>query len=74
MGQDFFNNDRKYKYIEYPLDDEIIKKTEEFLLVKFPHPFIDLMKIQNGGELNCLYRKYSLWQTSKPSFYKTHPF
>ncbi|MFB9758626.1 SMI1/KNR4 family protein [Ectobacillus funiculus] len=54
-GESFWNEDSKYKRIEYPINDEIIKKAEDTLGVKFPKSFIDLMKIQNGGELNFPY-------------------
>ena len=56
-GEDFWNEDGKYKRIEYPINDEIIKKAEENLGIKFPQSFIDLMKIQNGGKLNYPYFK-----------------
>jgi hypothetical protein len=54
-GQDFWNEKTEYKRIEYPINGEIIEKAEEFLNIKFPQSFIDLMKIQNGGELNYSY-------------------
>ncbi|WP_375141728.1 SMI1/KNR4 family protein [Bacillus sp. EB600] len=41
--------------MEYTINDEIIKKAEATLGIKFPQSFIDLMKIQNGGELNFPY-------------------
>lgn len=54
-GEGFWNEDSKYKRIEYPINDEIIQKAEDTLGIKFPQSFIDLMKIQNGGELNFPY-------------------
>lgn len=54
-GEGFWNEDSKFKRIEYPINDEIIKKAEDTLGIKFPQPFIDLMKLQNGGELNFPY-------------------
>ncbi|MFD6441859.1 SMI1/KNR4 family protein [Peribacillus sp. NPDC060186] len=54
-GEGFWNADSKYKRIEYRINDEIIKKAEGILDVILPQSFIDLMKIQNGGELNFPY-------------------
>ncbi|GGI12899.1 hypothetical protein GCM10007380_15220 [Gottfriedia solisilvae] len=54
-GQDFWNEKTKYKRIEYPINDEIIKRAEDILSIKFPQSLIDLMKIQNGGEINYRY-------------------
>ena len=54
-GLDFWQERPKYKHIEYPINDEILKKAENLLNIKFPHSFIDLMKIQNGGELKYPY-------------------
>lgn len=54
-GLDFWQEEPKYKRIEYPINDEIIKKAENVLNIKFPHSFIDLMKINNGGELKYPY-------------------
>ena len=50
-GLDFWQEEPKYSYIEYPINDEIMKKAENILKIKFPLSFIDLMKINNGGEL-----------------------
>ncbi|WP_373995116.1 SMI1/KNR4 family protein [Metabacillus litoralis] len=41
--------------MEYLINDKVIKKAEEYLGIKFPQSFINLMKIQNGGELNYPY-------------------
>lgn len=54
-GENFWSKDSKYKGIEYPLNDEIIKKAEDILRCKLPHSFLTLMKIQNGGALNYPY-------------------
>lgn len=54
-GLDFWQEGPKYKRIEYPINDEIFKKAENLLNIKFPHSFIDLMKIQNGGDLKYPY-------------------
>jgi SMI1-KNR4 cell-wall len=39
----------------YPISDEIIKKAEDFLGVKLPLSYIELIKQKNGGELNYPY-------------------
>jgi cell wall assembly regulator SMI1 len=72
-GADFWNKDSKYKRIEYPISDEIIKKAEECLGIKFPQSFIDLMKIQNGGELNFPYFMLSDASTEKQVFPSIEP-
>ena len=72
-GADFWNKDSKYKRIEYPISDEIIKKAEECLGIKFPQSFIDLMKIQNGGELNFPYFMLSDVSIEKQVFPSIEP-
>ncbi|MEC2055943.1 SMI1/KNR4 family protein [Peribacillus psychrosaccharolyticus] len=55
-GRDFWQEGRpKEKRIEYPINDRILKKSENLLNIRFPQSFIDLMKIQNGGGLNYPY-------------------
>ncbi|USK31770.1 SMI1/KNR4 family protein [Bacillus sp. F19] len=54
-GKDFWKKNNKDKRIEYPINDEIIKKAESILGINFPQSFTKLMKIQNGGELNYPY-------------------
>ncbi|MGE7602620.1 SMI1/KNR4 family protein [Peribacillus sp. NPDC097675] len=54
-GPDFWQEGPKYKRIEYPINDELIKKAETLLNIKLPPSFINLMKIQNGGELKYPY-------------------
>lgn len=54
-GLDFWQKEPKDKHIEYPLNEDIVKKAEDLLNIKFPHSLIDLMKIQNGGELKQPY-------------------
>ena len=51
-GINFWNEEAKHKRIEYPINEEIIEKAQEILNIKFPSSFIELMSIQNGGELN----------------------
>ena len=51
-GLDFWRVEPKYKDREYPINDEVFKRTEKILNIKFPDSFIGLMKKQNGGELN----------------------
>ncbi|USK32563.1 SMI1/KNR4 family protein [Bacillus sp. F19] len=56
MSKDFYNG-RDFWIVDdevnlsYPINEEIIKKAEERLHVKLPKAFIELMKIQNGGDL-----------------------
>ena len=40
-GEGFWNEESKHKRIEYPINQEIIKKTEKNLGIKFPQSFID---------------------------------
>ncbi|MDY0944257.1 SMI1/KNR4 family protein [Priestia megaterium] len=55
QSENFWSDDSKYKRIDYPINDEIIKKTEIILDVKLPSSLVDLMKIKNGGGLNYPY-------------------
>lgn len=50
-GQNFWDVNSKECRVVYPINDEIIRKAEAILKVKFPSSFIDLMKEQNGGKL-----------------------
>ncbi|MFS0907588.1 hypothetical protein AB3N02_31995 [Priestia aryabhattai] len=50
QSENFWSDDSKYKRIDYPINDEIIKKTEIILDVKLPSSLVDLMKIKNGGD------------------------
>jgi hypothetical protein len=54
-GLGLWQEEPKYKRIEYLINDEIIKRAENELNIKLPQSFIDLMKINNGGELNYPY-------------------
>ncbi|MGG0656157.1 SMI1/KNR4 family protein [Rummeliibacillus pycnus] len=69
-GENFWNKDPKNKRHEYPINDEIIKKAENILDVHFPSSFIELMKKQNGGELNYPY--FTEYKESLPSIEPIH--
>ncbi|WP_233549533.1 SMI1/KNR4 family protein [Lysinibacillus yapensis] len=73
QGEDFWNEESKHKRIEYPINDEIIKKAENNLGIKFPQSFIELMKIQNGGDLNFPYFLLSKICTEKQEFPSIEP-
>lgn len=51
-GQNFWQDPRKDQRPIYPINDEIIREAEALVGVRFPSSFNDLMKEQNGGELN----------------------
>jgi hypothetical protein len=53
-GKNFWDKEKSWR-IQYPIDDEIIKKAEKILGVRLPLSFISLMKEQNGGELTYPY-------------------
>ncbi|WP_226701691.1 SMI1/KNR4 family protein [Priestia aryabhattai] len=55
LGDSFWSDDSKYKRIDYPINDEIIKQAEVILGVKLPSSLLDLLKIRNGGGLNYPY-------------------
>lgn len=51
-GRNFWRANSKDKCLVYPINEEIIRKAEVSLGIKFPSSFVDLMQEQNGGELN----------------------
>jgi hypothetical protein len=51
-GQNFWQHNRKGQRPMYPISNDIIREAEALLRVRFPASFKDLMKEQNGGELN----------------------
>lgn len=51
-GKNFWQYDTNDSRPLYPCNDEIIKKAELALGIRFPNSFKDLMKKRNGGELH----------------------
>lgn len=69
-GENFWSEEPKNNRIEYPINDEIIRRAENILDVRFPSSFIRLMKEQNGGELNFPY--YTEFKDALPSIEPIH--
>ncbi|GEL05350.1 SMI1/KNR4 family protein [Rummeliibacillus stabekisii] len=69
-GENFWSEKPKNNRIDYPINDEIIRRAENSLDVHFPSSFIQLMKEQNGGELNFPY--YTESKDALPSIEPIH--
>ncbi|WP_046173551.1 SMI1/KNR4 family protein [Domibacillus indicus] len=53
-GKNFWDKKNTWRY-QYPINDDIIRKAESKLTIKFPETFKQLMKEQNGGQLTYPY-------------------
>jgi len=69
-GENFWSKKPKNNRVEYPINDEIIRRAENILDVQFPSTFIQLMKEQNGGEVNFPY--YTEYKDALPSIEPIH--